>query len=198
MSELEKGQECFLHKGNDSKIFVFGTVEYKEALKDGYVSDKAEAKRLFQEEIAKEALRKAKEAEEQEALTRFDVDEDAKHTEYRKTLTIEVVAFNNQGDALVQNKGDSSNRWVIDSETFNNNYEVIEGGSFESSDDIKPLLPVSEVEGMNLEKMKIKELRKLAKDLGICCVSKSSHDEVVAKINELIGKNNENKDNTDS
>lgn len=44
---------------------------------------------------------------------------------YRKRILIEVVGITPEG-YLVQNEGDSSDRWVIDPETFETSYEKLE------------------------------------------------------------------------
>ena len=100
MSELQKGQQCYLHKGNDSKVFVFGSVEYKEAIKNGWVSSIAEARENTQDNV------------------------------YEKFL-----------------------------------------------------------DGRELEELKVTELRKLAKLLEICCVSKSSAEEIIEKIKDKRDEN---------
>lgn len=45
---------------------------------------------------------------------------------YAKTSNIEVIGQDNDGNVLVQNVGDSSDRWVIPSTVFNETYEPIE------------------------------------------------------------------------
>jgi len=200
MSNLEKGQECFLHKGTSSEIFVYGTVEYQEAIKDGWVSDKAEAKRLFQEEIVKKTLEE--EAKKKEELARVEMKPVKDIKKYRKKILIEVVAVNSVGDVLVQNEGDSSDRWEIKKEIFNESYEVVEDtGKKETKtkdDDIDIEKANKDLEEVILEDLSVKELRAICKKLKICCVNKSNAKEIIEKINKKLGKSDENKDNSNT
>jgi len=45
---------------------------------------------------------------------------------FTKTACIEVIGQDGEGNVLVQNIGDSSDRWVIPSETFLETYEAVE------------------------------------------------------------------------
>jgi hypothetical protein len=44
---------------------------------------------------------------------------------YRKTMKIEVVEVLPNGDRLVQNEGDSSDRWIINKVLFESSYEEV-------------------------------------------------------------------------
>ena len=46
---------------------------------------------------------------------------------FRKNTLLELIKFNENGDAVVQNEGDSSDVWVIPKETFESTYDEVEG-----------------------------------------------------------------------
>jgi len=204
MSSLEKNQECFLHKGNDSKIVKFESVEYKELLNDGWVSDKAEAKRLFQAEVVRKATEEASKKEAEDELKKFkEIPPKQGYDVYEKIVNLEVIAINNLGDVMVRNEGDITNSdvWEIDSEVFNKTYKLIREPKIEDNtqnsnevvgqenvkDSIINIVGEESVEEYNLSDMTVKELRALAKKLDICCVSKSNAKDIIEKINEKIG-----------
>jgi len=217
MNKLEDGALCYLHKGSDSKQFKFGSDEYKAAIEACWVSDRAEAKKLFKEEVARKAILVEKEKAEEEELEKM-VSVDCTLT-YASILEIEVIGKNGLGNVVVRVKGsnvtldgwqDDVNSWEIKKETFEASY--MEVGSKTKANPAKEdktlfeddeKLPAQEenkdedevreseataISDEDLSDMSLTSLRKLAKSLDICCMGREEKPSVIKAIKEKIGK----------
>lgn len=109
---MEKGQRCWLHKaGHDSKVFINGSEEYDAAIDAGWTSER-QLGEVKEETVA-----------DSNPVTLFTEDE---VKTYQKNTLLEVIGVYKNGDVLVQNQGDDSDKWPIRKDIFEATYDEVE------------------------------------------------------------------------
>ena len=161
-------QKYLHHKSEESKVFDSDSQEYKDAQENGWSKD-----RQFPDKI--DELDTTKEEDYEEV-------EPNEENLFRKNTKVQIVGIYPNGDLLIQNEDDDTDRWRIKKELFNNSYEVVNSDSTE--DKVNDLI---EEETISLGDMNVTELRKLAKEAGIPGCSKMSKEDCITKLLEAEG-----------